>query len=46
MGWWPNIEDHILWNVYMKTVKFRTLSIHRYYCQNNLASITYSLIFD
>jgi hypothetical protein len=30
----------------MKNVKFHTLSIHQYYCQNNLASGTYCLIFD
>ncbi len=44
--WWPDTEDHILCNVYMENVKFRTLSIHQYYCQNNLASGTYCLIFD
>jgi len=46
MGWWPDTKDHILCNVYMKNVKLRTLSLHQYYCQNNLASGTYCLIFD
>jgi len=46
MGGWLDTEDHILCNVYMKNVKFRTLSIHQYYCQKNLASGTYCLIFD
>ncbi len=43
MVWWPDTEDHILCNVYMENVKFRTLSIHQYY---SVPSGTYCLMFD